>query len=54
MVRGFIAVVTPEELAASRRNPWVPQDPETTLACLQARGGWEHLRYVVRDVDAIA
>ena len=31
MVRDFLATVTPDELAATRRNPWAPEYPETTL-----------------------
>ncbi len=55
MVRDFIAAVTPEELATPRRNPWSPTRPETTLSCLQVilEEEWEHLRFAVRDLDAI-
>ena len=31
MVRDFLATVTADELAATRRNPWDPDYPETTL-----------------------
>lgn len=56
MVREVIATVTREELAATRRNPWSPQHPETTLSCLHTilEEEWEHHRYAVRDLDAIA
>ena len=56
MVRDFLATVTPEELAVSRRNPWAPDYPETTLSCLHVilEEEWEHHRYAVRDLDAIA
>jgi hypothetical protein len=55
MVRGFIATVTPDVLAASRENPHDPAEPETVLSCLHVILGeeWEHLRYAVRDLDAI-
>ncbi len=55
MVRDFLSTVTPEELATTRRNPWAPEHPETTLSCLQVilEEEWEHLRYAVRDLDAI-
>ena len=55
MVRDFLATVTPEELAAPRRNPWDPEHAETTLACLHVilKEEWEHHRYAVRDLDAI-
>ncbi len=55
MVRDFLATVTPDDLAVTRRNPWAPQYPETTLSCLHTILGeeWEHHRYAVRDLDAI-
>ncbi len=55
MVRDFLTTVTPEELAVTRRNPWEPEHPETTLSCLHVilEEEWEHLRYAVRDLDAI-
>jgi hypothetical protein len=55
MVRDFLADVTPDELAASRSNPWDPGRPATTLSCLHVILGeeWEHLRFAVRDLDAI-
>jgi hypothetical protein len=56
MVRDFIATVTSEELAATRKNPWAPEYPETTRSCLHVilEEEWEHHRYAVRDLDAIA
>ena len=33
MVRDFLASVTSDELAATRKNPWAPEYPETTLSC---------------------
>jgi len=55
MVRDVLATVTPDELAATRRNPWAPEYPETTLSCLHVilEEEWEHHRYAVRDLDAI-
>ena len=55
MVRDFLATVTAEELTATRKNPWAPQYPETTLSCLHVilEEEWEHLRYAVRDLDTI-
>ena len=55
MVRDFLATVTAEELTATRKNPWAPEYPESTLSCLHVilEEEWEHLRYAVRDLDAI-
>ena len=55
MVRGFIATVTPDVLAAPRENPHDPAEPESVLSCLHVilSEEWEHLRYAVRDLDAI-
>jgi len=54
-VRDFLATVTPEDLAAPRKNPWAPEYPETVLSCLHVilQEEWEHHRYAVRDLDAI-
>ena len=56
MVRDFIATITPEQLAETRRNPHDPQYPESTRSCLHVilEEEWEHHRYAVRDLDAIA
>ncbi|MEE6272536.1 DinB family protein [Georgenia wangjunii] len=56
LVRDFLAGVTAEDLRAQRRNPWAPEHAETTLSCLHTILGeeWEHHRYAVRDLDAIA
>jgi hypothetical protein len=56
MVRDFLATVTADELAAVRRNPWAPEYRVTTLSCLHVilEEEWEHHRYAVRDLDAIA
>ena len=55
MVRDFLAAVTSDQLAATRRNPWAPEYQETTLSCLHVilEEEWEHHRYAVRDLDAI-
>jgi DinB superfamily/Pentapeptide repeats (8 copies) len=55
MVRDVLATVTADELATPRHNPWAPEYPETTLSCLHVvlEEEWEHLRYAVRDLDAI-
>ena len=55
MVRDFLATVTSDELAATRKNPWNPEYQETTLSCLHVvlEEEWEHHRYSVRDLDAI-
>jgi hypothetical protein len=56
MVRDFIARVTPEQLAEERQNPHDPRHPETVLSCLHTilEEQWEHHRFAVRDLDAIA
>jgi hypothetical protein len=55
MVRDFLATVTSDGLAATRKNPHAPEYPETTLSCLHVilEEEWEHHRYAVRDLDAI-
>ena len=55
MVRDFLAAVTSEELAATRRSPHDPDYEETTLSCLHVilEEEWEHHRFAVRDLDAI-
>ena len=55
MVRDFIATVTPEQLDEIHPSPWNPQHSESTLACLQVilEEEWEHLRFALRDLDAI-
>lgn len=54
MVRDFLAAVTSDELAATRKNPWDPRYPETVRSCLHVilEEEWEHHRYAVRDLDA--
>ena len=56
MVGDFLATVTPEVLAEQRNNPHAPQYDETVLSCLHTilDEEWEHHRYAVRDLDALA
>ncbi len=55
MVRDFLVTVTPDVLAATRKNPHGSEGQETTLSCLHVilEEEWEHHRYAVRDLDAI-
>jgi hypothetical protein len=56
MVGDFLATVTPAELAADRPDPWLPSRRLPVLDCLHVLLGeeWEHLRYAIRDLDALA
>lgn len=56
MVRDFLAEVSEADLAEQRRNPHAPAHEETVLSCLHTilEEEWEHLRYAVRDLDALA
>jgi uncharacterized protein YjbI with pentapeptide repeats len=55
LVRDFLATIAADDLTTTRKNPWAPQYPETTLSCLHTilEEEWEHHRYAVRDLDAI-
>jgi DinB superfamily/Pentapeptide repeats (8 copies) len=55
MVRDFLATVTSDDLAATRKNPWAPEYPETILSCLHVilHEEWEHHRFAVRDLDVL-
>ena len=55
MVRDFLATVTPELLAETRKNPHAPEYPESVRSCLHVvlEEEWEHYRYAVRDLDLI-
>jgi hypothetical protein len=55
MVRNFLARVTVDELAAPRADPHDSGHRQTTLSCLHVilMEEWEHLRFAVRDLDAI-
>ena len=56
MVRDYLAGVTAGELGSTRKNPDDPSYEETVLACLHTilQEEWEHHRFAVRDLDAIA
>ncbi|NHT19656.1 DinB family protein [Cellulomonas sp. IC4_254] len=56
MVRDYLAGVTAADLTGTRPNPWAPEHQETVLSCLHTilEEEWEHHRYAVRDLDAIA
>jgi len=56
MVRDFLAKVTADDLAVPRKNPWNTEYEESTLSCLHVvlEEEWEHYRFAVRDLDAIA
>lgn len=55
MVRDFLAVVTDELLDAERPNPHNPERSETVRHCVQVilEESWEHLRFALRDLEAI-
>lgn len=56
MVRDFIDGVSTEVLGEERPNPHDPRHRETVLSCLRTilEEEWEHHRYAVRDLDALA
>jgi hypothetical protein len=56
MVRDVIAGLAADDLSAPRRNPHDPRVDETVLSCLHTilEEEWEHHRYAVRDLDALA
>ncbi|KRF32418.1 DinB family protein [Nocardioides sp. Soil805] len=56
LVRDHLAAVTPDELAAPRADAWDPDHQVTVLHCLHVilNEEWEHHRYAVRDLDAVA
>ena len=56
MVRDYLASATQDLLSQTRRNPWAPDMPVTVLSCLHTilNEEWEHLRYAIRDLDAVA
>jgi DinB family protein/pentapeptide repeat protein len=55
LIRDFLATVTPDELATPRKNPHNPEHAETTRNCIHVilEEEWEHLRFAIRDLDAI-
>ncbi|MGB9036232.1 MAG: DinB family protein [Paeniglutamicibacter sp.] len=55
MVRGFLARLTDGDLEHRHPNPWNPDREQSTRSCLHVilSEEWEHLRFAVRDLDAI-
>ena len=55
LVTDFLAHVTPDQLAAARKNPHSPEHGETVLSCLHTilEEEWEHHRYAVRDLSTL-
>jgi hypothetical protein len=55
MVRDFLATGTDHVLDEERRNPHNPAEAETVRSCLHVilEESWEHLRFALRDLDAI-
>jgi hypothetical protein len=55
MMRDFLATVTSDVLASTRRDPHAPEYRQTVLSCLHVilDEEWEHYRYAVRDLDEI-
>ena len=56
MVRDFLATATPQLLAEPRATAWSPGHEEPVRHGLQVilNEEWEHLRFVLRDLDAQA
>ncbi len=56
LVRDLLARTSADGLDAARPNPWAPQYPETVRSCIHTvvEEEWEHLRYALRDLDALA
>jgi hypothetical protein len=56
MVREFVAALTDELLEETRPDLWVPEYEETVRSCLHTIlcEEWEHLRYALRDLHALA
>ncbi|MBU1801407.1 DinB family protein [Nocardioides sp.] len=55
MVRDYLASATPEGLATECPHPWAPERRVAAIHCLHTIIGeeWEHLRFALRDLDAI-
>ncbi|WP_445257079.1 DinB family protein [Nocardioides aurantiacus] len=55
-VRDHLAGLTEAGLASPARNPWDPAHDVTVRSCLHValEEEWEHQRYAVRDLDALA
>ena len=56
MVRGFLARLTDGDLEDRHPNPWNQDREQSTRSCLHVilSEEWEHLRFAVRDLDALA
>jgi DinB superfamily/Pentapeptide repeats (8 copies) len=56
MVQTFLDAVTAEQLVRNRVDPWDPAHQVTVLHCLHVilNEEWDHHRYAVRDLDALA
>lgn len=54
-VREFLASVDDAGLDEERRHPWSPEYPETVRSCFHVilEDEWEHLRYALRNLDAL-
>lgn len=55
MVRDFLATLESGVLGEAKQNPWNLESTESTLSCLHVilAEEWEHLRFAVRDLDAL-
>lgn len=55
-LRAFLDAVTDDDLTALRSNPWFPAHQMTVAECLGVIGNeeFEHLRFALRDLDALA
>jgi hypothetical protein len=55
MVRDYLAIVRPEDLAGERADPWGSEWKPSVLQCLRVifEEEWHHHRYAVRDLDTI-
>jgi hypothetical protein len=56
MVAEYLERVTPDQLAEQRPFVWGPEHSVTVLECIHTmlNESWEHLRYALRDLDAIS
>ena len=56
LVCDLLSEVTAEQLGAPGTDPWDPTHPVTVRACVHVvlEEEWEHQRYAVRDLDAVA
>ena len=55
LMTDVLAEATPELLDERRPNPHAPERTETVRHCVQVvmEESWEHLRFAVRDLDAL-